>query len=379
MTSALFTPIDIGGLTLPNRISIAPMCQYSAVDGCATDWHIQHWMSMAMSGAGQIVVEATGVERRGRITHGCTGLYSDDNEASFARALAAARHYGHPNARYGVQLAHAGRKASSRLPWHGAGPLQPGEDPWPVVGPSAIPFGETGYQTPEALDEAAIETVVAAYAQAAVRARRAGFDFVELHGAHGYLIHSFLSPISNRRTDRWGGSFENRSRFARTILAEVRKAVPGMPVGIRISALDRVEGGWTIEDSVRFATILKDEGIAFVCCSSGGVSPAVAPIPSDLTQAGYAEPVRRGSGVVTRAVGFIKDSETAERLVAEGRADIVAIARAWLADPRWPWRAAAAAQEPFEIIPQYRRSGAFVAHSLAAPHVGAPEPARRAG
>ena len=202
MTVHLFSPITLGQLQFPNRIAVAPMCQYSADDGSATDWHLHHWMSLALSGAGMITVEMTDVERRGRISHGCLGLYSDANEAAAKRALDAARRVASPGAKFGVQLAHAGRKASNQRPWEGGGPLQPDQDPWPVVSASAIPFAE-GWQTPHALEEGEIAALISHFVQSARRAERAGFDFIELHGAHGYLLHQFLSPLSNKRTDRW--------------------------------------------------------------------------------------------------------------------------------------------------------------------------------
>ena len=250
MTSALFSPFAIGEMTVPNRIAVAPMCQYSADDGSATDWHLQHWMMLAMSGAGMITIEATGVERHGRITHGCLGLYSDHNEAAAQRALAAARRVAPHGTRFGIQLAHAGRKASTHLPWQGGGPLRPAEDPWQTVGPSAVPYAPDWHE-PAALDESGIQRVITAFANAAERAVRAGFDFVEVHGAHGYLIHSFLSPVANKRTDHWGGSLENRMRLALAVAKAVRAVVPAsMPVGARLSATDWVEGGFDIDEAV---------------------------------------------------------------------------------------------------------------------------------
>ncbi|TIW20333.1 MAG: oxidoreductase, partial [Mesorhizobium sp.] len=234
MTSSLFQPITLGGLTFPNRIAVAPMCQYSAEDGSASDWHLYHWMNLAMSGAGMVTVEMTDVERRGRITHGCLGLYSDDNEAAARRTLDAARRVAAPGTKFGTQLAHAGRKASNRKPWEGGGPLAAGEDQWPIVSASAIAY-DKGWQVPHALEEDEILQVIERFADAARRAERAGFDFIELHAAHGYLIFQFLSPLSNQRTDRWGGSLENRMRFVLEIARAVRQAVPGLMIGTRLS------------------------------------------------------------------------------------------------------------------------------------------------
>ena len=234
MTASLFQPITLDGLTFPNRIAVAPMCQYSAEDGSASDWHLYHWMNLAMSGAGMVTVEMTDVERRGRITHGCLGLYSEDNEAAARRALDAARRVAAPGTKFGSQLAHAGRKASNRKPWEGGGPLQPNEDPWQTVSASAIAY-DTGWNVPHALEDEEILQLIERFAEAAKHAERAGFDFLELHAAHGYLIFQFLSPLSNQRTDRWGGSLENRMRLAVEIAKAVRKATPKLMLGARLS------------------------------------------------------------------------------------------------------------------------------------------------
>jgi 2,4-dienoyl-CoA reductase-like NADH-dependent reductase (Old Yellow Enzyme family) len=355
MAAALFAPIEIGGMPFPNRIAVAPMCQYSAADGSATDWHLQHWTMLGMSGAGMVTVEMTDVERRGRISHGCHGLYSDENEAAAARALAAARRFAAPGTRFGVQLAHAGRKASARRPWEGGGPLQPDEDPWRTVGPSPIPFAD-GWPAPHELAEGEIEEIVQKFAAAAERAKRAGFDFIELHGAHGYLLQSFLSPLSNRRTDRFGGSLANRMRFILAVADAVRSAVPSMMLGARISATDWVDGGFTPDEAVELAAALKETGVAYICCSSGGNSPHARVPTTAGYQVHFSEKIRREAGIVTRAVGLIDDPLQAEAIVRDGRADLVALARAVLADPRWPWRAAAVLGEPFEPVAQYARS-----------------------
>ncbi|MBZ9939442.1 NADH:flavin oxidoreductase/NADH oxidase [Mesorhizobium sp. BR1-1-16] len=367
MASALFSPLTLGPRTLSNRIAVAPMCMYSADDGSATDWHLHHWTSLGVSGAAMVTVEATGVERRGRISHGCLGLYSDDNEASARRALEAARRFAPASTVWGVQLGHAGRKASTRIPFDGQGGLGPDEDPWQTVGPSAIPFAPD-YPMPEALDEAGIERVIAAFVQAAQRAERAGFDFVELHGAHGYLLHEFLSPISNHRTDRWGVSLDNRMRLIVTIAREVRAALPAhMFVGARLSASDWVEGGFQIEDAIAVAKALKAEGVVYICASSGGnVADAKIPI-GPLYQAQFAEAIQREAGIPTRAVGLITTPAEAEGLVASGRADMVALARAILADPRWPWRAAAELGAELHVVDQYARSQATIRHWITPP------------
>jgi 2,4-dienoyl-CoA reductase-like NADH-dependent reductase (Old Yellow Enzyme family) len=365
MTAALFQPITLDGLTFPNRIAVAPMCQYSADDGSASDWHLYHWMNLAMSGAGMITVEMTDVERRGRIGHGCLGLYSDDNEAAARRTLDAARRVAAPETKFGIQLAHAGRKASNRKPWEGGGPLQPGEDPWQTVSASAIAY-DTGWNVPHALEEDEILQLIERFTQAARRAERAGFDFLELHAAHGYLIFQFLSPLSNQRTDRWGGSLENRMRFLIEIAKSVRKAVPNLMLGARLSVKDWVDGGFEVDEAIEVAKALKALNVAYICCSSGGNSP-LQKLP---TGAGYqvhlAEAVRKGAGIPTRAVGLIDDPAQAEAIVADGRADMVALARAFLADPRWGWRAAATFDEKIHPAPQLARSVTTMQHWMKA-------------
>ena len=356
MTSRLFSPIEIGGMQILNRIAVSPMCQYSADDGSATDWHLQHWMMLAISGAGLITIEATGVERRGRISHSCLGLYSDNNEAAAARALAAARRVARPGTRFGIQLAHAGRKASVQLPWQGGAPLAAGEDPWTTVAPSAIPYAE-GWNMPQALDRNGIAEVTAAFVAAAKRAERAGFDYVEIHGAHGYLLHEFLSPLANRRDDDYGGPLANRMRFIVEVAGAVRAALPtSMIVGARLSASDWVEGGFDPDEAVIVARALKEAGIGFICASSGGNSPNQKVVMAPGYQVHFAERIRREAGIPTRAVGLITEPTAAETIVAEGRADLVALGRAILADPRWPWRAAAILGAKFYPPPQYLRA-----------------------
>ena len=358
MTLSLFSPIRIGDLDFPNRIAVSPMCQYSADDGAASDWHLQHWMTLAMSGAGMVTVEMTDVERRGRISHGCHGLYSDACEAGARRTLDAARRVAAPGTKFGVQLAHAGRKASCHRPWEGGGPLQPGEDPWPTVSASAIPFAD-GWHTPAALDADGIAALVGHFAEAARRAERAGFDFIELHSAHGYLLNQFLSPLSNRRSDGYGGSLANRLRLPLAIVAAIRAAVPGMMLGARLSVTEWVEGGLAVEDGVAIAAAYRDAGVAYVCASSGGNSPHQKVPTGPGYQVHLAEAVRRGAGVATRAVGLIDDPRQADEIVASGRADMVALGRAFLADPRWAWRAAATLGHDFTPPPQYARAAAL--------------------
>jgi 2,4-dienoyl-CoA reductase-like NADH-dependent reductase (Old Yellow Enzyme family) len=356
MPSHLFSPITLGGLSFPNRIAAAPMCQYSADDGSATDWHLAHWMALAMSGAGMVTIEATGVERRGRITHGCLGLYSEANEAAAKRALDAAKRVAAPGTVFGIQLAHAGRKASTKRPWEGGGPLAADGDPWQTVAPSAVPFAP-GWHTPAALDEAGIAALIQHFVEAGQRAVRAGFAFVEIHGAHGYLLHEFLSPFSNRREDRWGGPLENRMRLIVEIARALRAELPAeIMLGARLSASEWTQGGFSPEEAVVVSRALKEVGVAYICASSGGNVHDAKVGAGPLYQVPFAEKIRREAGIATRAVGMITEPAEAEAIVAEGRADMVALARALLADPRWPWRAAAALGAEFTPPPQYARS-----------------------
>jgi 2,4-dienoyl-CoA reductase-like NADH-dependent reductase (Old Yellow Enzyme family) len=337
MPSTLFTPIKLGEVELDNRIVVAPMCQYSAADGCATDWHIAHLGMLANSGAGLVIVEATGVERHGRITHGCTGLYSDDTEAAMKRVIDFCRRAG--TAKFGIQLAHAGRKASSQRPWEGGGALKPGQDPWETIAPSALPFGP-GWHTPRAMVADDFARVRHAFVTAAERAVRIGFDTIELHMAHGYLLHSFMSPISNKRDDEYGGTLENRVRFPREIAEAVRQAVPrGVALGARFTGADWAEGGWTPADAVFCAKTLKAAGLDYIDVSSGGIASDVRTPTTPGYNVDIAAEVR-ATGIATRAVGMIVTPQHAESIVADGKADMVALARAFLDAPHWGWHAA---------------------------------------
>jgi NADPH2 dehydrogenase len=351
MAVRLFTPIDIGGITLPNRIVVSPMCQYSAEDGSMMDWHVVHLGTYACSGAGLFVIEKTNVTREGRITHGCTGLYSDANEASIARAVAVYR--GITKNPIGIQIGHAGRKASSHPPFKGGRPLSSDESPWQTVAPSAIPYGE-GWHTPHELSAAELKALVDAYVSAVERAKRIGFDAVELHSAHGYLLHQFLSPLANQRKDVYG---RERMRFPLEVARAVREAWPKeRALGIRINATDWVDGGWQPDDAVAYARELKRAGFDFICVSSGATVPhAKIPVAPGY-QVGFAERVRKEAAVKTRAVGMIASPEQAEEILASGKADIVAMARAFLDDPRWVWHAAERFGVTLEYPPQYARS-----------------------
>jgi 2,4-dienoyl-CoA reductase-like NADH-dependent reductase (Old Yellow Enzyme family) len=338
MTSALFSPIRLADLELPNRVVVAPMCQYSADDGAATDWHMTHLGMLANSGAGLVVVEATHVERRGRITHGCLGLYSDACEAALERIVNHCRRIG--TAKLGIQLAHAGRKASSQRPWEGAKALGPNEDPWPTIAPSALPFGP-GWHTPSAMTEDDMARVSASFVQAARRAVRLDFDAIELHLAHGYLLHSFVSPLSNKRNDQWGGSLEGRMRFPLEVTRAVRVVVPsGTPLGARITGTDWVEGGLTGDDAVTLTKALKQAGLDYVDVSSANITPDSRWPNGPGFNVPIAEQVRRETGLPVRAVGMIVNAKQAEAIVAEGKADMIAMARAFLDDPHWGWHAA---------------------------------------
>jgi 2,4-dienoyl-CoA reductase-like NADH-dependent reductase (Old Yellow Enzyme family) len=356
MTPPLFAPLDLGPVRLENRLVVSPMCQYSAADGCMTDWHVQHLMTMAMSGAGLVVVEATGVERIGRITHGDTGLYSDDNERAMARVLAAARTVALPGTKFGIQLAHAGRKASARRPWEGGTPLTAHDDAWPTVAASAIALDD-GWHVPAELDEAGLERVRLAFVQAVRRAARLGFEVIELHMAHGYLLHSFQSPISNRRRDAWGGDRDGRMAFPLSVARAVRQAVPAeVALGARITGSDWVEGGLDVDDAVAMAAALKGAGFDFVCVSSGGISlKARIPLGPGY-QVPFAARVKAETGITTRAVGLIADPRQADDIVAKGQADFVALARAMLDNPRWGWHAAEALGADCPRPPQYERA-----------------------
>jgi 2,4-dienoyl-CoA reductase-like NADH-dependent reductase (Old Yellow Enzyme family) len=354
MTSALFSPIRLADLDLANRIVVSPMCQYSADDGVATDWHFNHLGMLSNSGAALVVVEATGIERRGRITHGCLGLYSDDCEAALARMVAHCRRYG--TARLGIQLAHAGRKASAQRPWEGAQPLKSADDPWETIAPSAIAFGPN-WPLPREMSADDMERVRDGFVAAAKRAMRAGVDAIELHGAHGYLLHSFLSPISNKRSDAYGGSAAGRMRFPLEVAKAVRAVVPkSMPLGARITGNDWVEGGLTPADAAAFAAALKGVGVDFVCISSGGVSADARPALVANMNVAFAEEVRRKSAIATRVVGLIATPRRAEAIVAEGKADMVALARAMLDNPHWGWHAAKVLGADVARPPQYQRA-----------------------
>jgi 2,4-dienoyl-CoA reductase-like NADH-dependent reductase (Old Yellow Enzyme family) len=352
--SALFSPITLRGLTLRNRIMVAPMCQYSADDGAANDWHFTHINSLALSGAANFCIEATHVEAIGRITPGCLGLYNDACEAALKPILASVRK--RSKTAVTMQLAHAGRKASSQRPWEGGQLIPLSEGGWQAEGPSDVPH-RPEEAPPRALDAAGLARVRNAFVDAAKRAERLGIDAIELHSAHGYLLHQFLSPISNRRTDQYGGSLQNRMRYPLEVFDAVRAAFPERkPVGVRVSCTDWVEGGWDLPQTIELARELKTRGVDWIDASSGGVSPSQKIPLGPGYQVPFAEAIKREVGVTTMAVGLITQPAQAEEIVASGKADMVTLARGMLYDPRWGWHAAAELGGEVTAPPQYWRS-----------------------
>lgn len=337
--SRLFEPLRLRDLSFRNRIFLSPMCQYSAQGGLAAEWHRVHYGARAAGGVGLVMVEATAVAPEGRISPGDLGLWRDDQAEALRPLAAFAREQG---AVAGIQLAHAGRKASCDLPWRGGAPLGAGEGGWPVVGPSPLSFGPA-HPVPRELGERDLDGIAEAFVEAARRALAAGFQVVEVHMAHGYLLHEFLSPLSNRRTDAFGGPWENRARFPLRVAEAVRRAWPeALPVFVRVSATDWVDGGWTLEDTVRLARALVGLGVDLVDCSAGGLVPEARPPEGPGYQVPFAAAVRREAGVPTAAVGYVTAPAQAEQIVATGLADAVCLGRELLRNPHWPLTAAQA-------------------------------------
>jgi 2,4-dienoyl-CoA reductase-like NADH-dependent reductase (Old Yellow Enzyme family) len=349
----LFSPIQIRNVRVANRIVASPMCQYSCEDGFANDWHLVHLGSRAVGGAGLIFCEATSVEARGRISPWDLGLWKNEHIEPLARIVRFLKQQGSVA---GIQLAHAGRKASTEAPWRGRRAVDPSHGGWEPVGPSAIAFDCASLQ-PAELSKAEIRNITQAFVDAAQRALTAGFDVIELHGAHGYLIHEFLSPLSNKRRDEYGGSFENRIRFALEVTQAVRKVLPeGVPLFLRISATDWVKGGWDIEESVELARIVRTLGVDLIDCSSGGSSPnAVIPLRPGY-QVPFAERIRKETGVLTGAVGLITDPQQADDILTNGSADLVFLAREFLREPNWPIKAAHSLGTAAPVPIQYARA-----------------------
>ncbi len=352
--SQLFTPFALGRQSLENRIVIAPMCQYSALEGQATDWHLIHLGNLALSGAGLLFIEATAVTPQGRISPRDLGLWSDATETALGRVIEGLRAYSRmPLA---IQLAHAGRKGSTAVPWTGGGQLPPEDGGWQTQAPSSLAWSESE-RPPIALDRQSMADIRQAFVASAIRAHRLGIEIIELHAAHGYLLHQFLSPLSNTRDDAYGGSLENRLRFPLEVFEAVREAIPSkLSLGIRISATDWVEGGWEIEQSLVLAQALKQRECDFIHVSSGGLSPLQQIPAAPGFQLPFAERIRHETGLPTIAVGLITEPEQAEEIVATGQADLVALARGMLYNPRWPWHAAAALGAQVTAPPQYWRS-----------------------
>jgi len=351
MPASLFTPIQVGGITLPNRIVVSPMCQYSADDGCMNDWHFIHLGHLAYSGAGLLMVEATHVTREGRITHHCTGLYNEHNEASIKRVIDNCRRL--TKNPIGIQIGHAGRKASSHVPWEGRQWLQPHQSPWQTVAPSPIPYGE-GWHTPRELEVQEIKNLIGSFVDAAARAKRIGFDLLELHSAHGYLLHQFLSPLSNQRKDAYG---KDRMKFPLELARALRECWPKeKALGARISANDWVEGGLGPDDAVPYARELERIGFDYVCISSGAMVPEARIPVAPGYQVPFAEKVKKATMIKIQTVGMIAEPEQAQDIVASGKADMVVMARAFLDNPRWVWHAAERFGVELDYPPQYARS-----------------------
>jgi 2,4-dienoyl-CoA reductase-like NADH-dependent reductase (Old Yellow Enzyme family) len=354
MSVSLFEPMTLRGVTMRNRIGVSPMCEYSSVDGFANDWHVVHLGSRAVGGVGLVLTEATAVTEDGRISPHDLGIYRDEHVDVLARI---ARFVSEQGAVPGMQLSHAGRKASTDAPWRGGKPLTPEQGGWmPVHAPSPIPFGDRS-PTPEALDRAGIERVITAFRDAAARALAAGFQMIELHGAHGYLLHEFLSPLSNRRTDDYGGSFENRIRLFVEVTQAVRTVWPdSLPLIARLSGTDWMPGGWDLEQSIALSRVLSPLGVDLIDCSSGGIVPGAKIPVGPGYQVHIAERLRRDAAIATAAVGLITDAAQADEIVRSGRADMVFLARQLLRDPYWPLHAARKLGVPVTWPVQYQRA-----------------------
>jgi 2,4-dienoyl-CoA reductase-like NADH-dependent reductase (Old Yellow Enzyme family) len=353
--SALFSEFSLRGVTLRNRIVVSPMCEYSSTDGFANDWHVVHLGSRAVGGAALVLTEAIAVTPEGRISPEDLGIWKDEHLPELARIAHFVQGQG---AQFGTQLAHAGRKGSTKRPWDGGGAVPVHKGGWIPAAPTSAPF-DPSYPVPEALDEDAIARIIASFADGARRTLAIGGTVIEIHAAHGYLVHQFLSPLVNTRTDRWGGSFENRTRLAREIVRAVRGVWPErLPLFVRVSATDWVEGGWEIEQTVELARALRAEGVDLIDASSGGavpVKPGTIPV-GPLYQTPFAERIRREAGIATGAVGMITEPADAEAIVADGRADLTILARELLRDPYWPLFAARALGAEVAWPPQYQRA-----------------------
>ncbi|RLM27105.1 oxidoreductase [Brenneria alni] len=360
--SQLFSPVSLGKLTLPNRIIIAPMCQYSAVEGKATAWHTMHLGNLSHSGAGLLILEATAIAPEGRISPNDLGLWDNGTEDALASVIQAIKKYS--DIPLGIQLAHAGRKASTDTPWSGRAFLRKEQGGWQTLAPSDVPYSEKD-DAPLAMTHQQINELIASFVDSAKRADRLGFDLIELHAAHGYLLHQFLSPLANYRTDEYGGSLQNRLRLVVEVYKAVRQVFPPhKAVGVRISATDGVEGGWDLDQSVQLSKALHESGCDFIHVSSGGLSVKQQIHPGPNYQVPYAQRIKREVGITTIAVGLITEPEQAEAIVGTGEADAVGLARAILFNPRWPWYAAARLGAQVTVPPQYWRSEPHYAQGI---------------
>lgn len=368
MTSVLFSPITFRDLAIANRVVVAPMCQYRAADGCMTDWHLMHLGQFALSGAGLLMTEMTDVEPEGRIGPHCVGLYSDASEAAMRRVIDFCRANG--EAALGVQIAHAGRKGSITPPWDGRRRLSPEEGGWTTLAPSAVEVSP-GQAAPRALTLQELKALKDRFVDSVHRADRIGLDLVELHAAHGYLMHQFLSPVTNSRTDEYGGSREARMRYPLEVFEAMRQAWPaGKPMSVKLSVRDWVDGGWALDDSIAFCSRLLDLGCDYVVASSGGIVWNEKMPAEPGFQVGFAEEIRRRTGMPTVAVGMITEPQQAEDIVASGSADMVALARRMLWNPRWPWHAAEALGADLELPDQYVRGRPALSHDTFATGTG---------
>ena len=351
----IFSPIKIANLEISNRIAVAPMCQYSAVDGVMTDWHTQHLMQLGYSAAGLIMIEATAVERVGRITHNCVGIYNDLCEISIKKTLDQARSVSPSGTAFGIQLAHAGRKASTQRPWEGRKSLTNEEEPWITAGASPVPF-DIGWHVPETLTEVEMEKIKDKFVEASIRSVKIGFDLIEIHGTHGYLFHQFLSPISNKRDDKYGGNLENRMRFPLDVFSSIKGALPkDFPVGMRITGTEWEKGGINENEAIIFAQELERIGCHYVCVSSGGNTPNPKIPIKPHYQVHLAKTIKENTNMIVRAVGMISDPKKANDIIISQEADMVAMARAFLSNPRWVWDAAKILNHDIKVPPQYAR------------------------
>ena len=351
----LFSPTKISNLKLSNRIVVAPMCQYSAVDGVMTDWHSQHLMQLGYSGAALVMVEATAIERIGRITHHCVGLYNDYCEAAIKKILDQAKFVSPKNTAFGIQLAHAGRKASTQRPWEGRKSLTEEENPWHTIAPSNLEFDD-GWHVPSYMKTKDLDRIKKKFVEAAIRAVKIGFDLIEIHGTHGYLFHQFLSSISNQRNDDYGGSLENRMRFPLEVFKAIKQALPHeFPLGVRLTGTEWDQNGINENEAIIFAKELEKVGCHYLCVSSGGNTPNPQIPIGPHYQVHLAKTIKQNTNMVVRAVGMITDPIKANEIIINNDADMVAMARAFLTNPRWVWDAAKVLNEDIEVPPQYAR------------------------